>query len=470
MGTTTDGCIGWTLAKRRPLLGLALAALPFALVLGVSACDQKPSGASDPGGTKATTAKSGGGEGGTSHGGHAHGAGEGEAGAKAEGDPEAGHDHGEEHADEVVLTPEGVRNSGIRVARARKQILTSSITAAARVAYNSEQVAHVGSILKGRVAELKVRLGDTVQMGDALLVVDSPELGEAQAEYLQRRTTLETAKPFVELTKSALDRGRELYDKTQGISLTELQRREGEFKTAQGGLQSATGALTAADSRLQLLGMSRQAIQALGESREINSKYPVLAPLTGRVIEREVTLGELVGPEREKLLSIADLGMVWVLVDVPEAALGEVSAGSKVHITVAALQRQMFEGVVSYISPELDPLKGAARMRVEVKNPELRLMPGMFGWAEVMPSGGEAGESVVAVPEEAVQTVEGEPAVFVPVEGEPNTFAKRQIGAGNPAGGMVPVLAGLKEGEKYVVAGSFILKAELGKAGASHEH
>jgi len=83
---------------------------------------------------------------------------------------------------------------------------------------------------------------------------------------------------------------------------------------------------------------------------------------------------------------------------------------------------------------------------------------------------GGAPEPVVVVPEEAVQTVEGEPAVFVPVEGEANTFAKREVGVGKPIGGFVPILAGLKDGEKYVAKGSFILKAELGKAGAAHEH
>jgi cobalt-zinc-cadmium efflux system membrane fusion protein len=74
------------------------------------------------------------------------------------------------------------------------------------------------------------------------------------------------------------------------------------------------------------------------------------------------------------------------------------------------------------------------------------------------------------VPEGAVQTVEGEPAVFVPHASEANTFQKRQVGVGPSVNGMVPVFAGLKEGEKYVAAGSFILKAEIGKEGAAHEH
>jgi len=74
------------------------------------------------------------------------------------------------------------------------------------------------------------------------------------------------------------------------------------------------------------------------------------------------------------------------------------------------------------------------------------------------------------VPEEAVQTVEAGPAVFVPVEGEPNTFAKRAVGVGPAVSGVVPITSGLKEGESVVISGSFILKAELGKGEAAHEH
>jgi len=69
-----------------------------------------------------------------------------------------------------------------------------------------------------------------------------------------------------------------------------------------------------------------------------------------------------------------------------------------------------------------------------------------------------------------VQTVEGAPTVFVPVEGEPNTFAKRAVTVGRSVGGMVPILSGVREGEPVVVVGTFILKAELGKSEAGHEH
>ncbi len=399
------------------------------------------------------------------HEGHGHDEAAGESG-----DAHADHAGEGEHVDEFVLTPQAIRNNGIKVATAKSQPLTATTVAPARVAYNAEQIAHVGSVVAGRVKELKARIGDQVKKGDTLLIIDSPELGAAQSDYLQKRTTVEIAQPVVTLAKDAYDRAQLLYDESQGISLTEVQKRKGEHQAAQGNVLSASAALTAAENRLHLLGMSKEAVDAIAKTSEIEPTYIVRAPLDGRVIEREATLGELVGPDKERLLMLANLNPVWVFADVPEAKLNQVSVGSKTLITVPAVSGEPFEGKVSYVVPELDPSTRTARVRVEVPNEAMKLLPGMFATAAISAGEGAGAEAVVAVPEQAVQTVEGEPAVFVPVEGEPNTFAKRAVGIGPPIGGMVPVFAGLKEGERYVASGSFLLKAELGKAGAAHEH
>jgi len=201
----------------------------------------------------------------------------------------------------------------------------------------------------------------------------------------------------------------------------------------------------------------------------LNPKLSVRAPLAGRVIEREVTLGELVSPDKEKLMVLAGVEAVWVLADVSEARLPQVTLGSPAQVHVSALPAQRFEGKVSHVAPALNPDTRTGSVRVEVPNPDDKLRPGMF--ASVMLTAGVSdGEAALAVPDEAVQTVEGATAVFVPVAGEENTFAKRTVTVGKPTAGMVPVLSGLKEGEPVVISGTFILKAEIGKSEASHEH
>ena len=102
------------------------------------------------------------------------------------------------------------------------------------------------------------------------------------------------------------------------------------------------------------------------------------------------------------------------------------------------MPEEKLNGVVSFISHSVDPATRTARVRIEVDNKDGELRPGMFGSVEIVGGGDATGQAVLAVPDEAVQTVEGGPAVFVPVKGEENTFAKRPVTVGRRVGGMVP--------------------------------
>jgi len=395
-------------------------------------------------------------------------AGAGGDGGKAE--PEKHADGGEGHKDEVKLTPEAVRRYGVRTGIAKRRKLDASFVAPGRVALNGEATAVVGSIVAGRVIELKVKVGDSVSKGDALLVVESTELGEAQGDYLQKRTAVTGATAAVEPARSAAERARGLFEKSQGISLTEVQRREADFAAARGALATATGAADAALNKLLLLGMTPEAVERLTETGRLDPRSVIRAPISGVVIERPVTLGELVKPERERVLVVADVSTLWVVADVPEARLREVAVGAKATVSVGAVGDQTYAGRVSQIGMSVDAATRAAAVRIEVKADPL-LKPGMFAQVELVSAAaaGEAGAAVLAVPEGAVQTVEGKPSVFVPVLGEANTFAARAVGVGRPVGGWLPVTSGLVEGERIVTAGTFILKADLGKSGAAEE-
>lgn len=190
------------------------------------------------------------------------------------------------------------------------------------------------------------------------------------------------------------------------------------------------------------------------------------------MIEREVTLGELVSPDKEALVVIADTTTLWVLADVPDTRLPEVSIGAATRIVSGGAAAHIHDGAVSYISPMVAPRTRSARVRIEVNCEHGVLRPGVFVQVEIVagepPIGTES--AGVAVPETAIQIVEGRSAVFVPVEGEPGTFAKREVTAGKPIGGWTPIISGLKPGERFVADGSFILKAELQKSSAEHDH
>lgn len=391
----------------------------------------------------------------------------------AHGDEHAGHEHGDEkHSDEVTLMPDAIERYGIKVEQALLYKLKPTFLAPARVAFNAEAMAHVGSPLPGRVVELRTKLGDIVAKGDALLVVESPQLGEAQSDFLQKRIVAKTAVAAVDLAKNALDRATRLYEQNKGIALDEVQKREVEFKSAQAALQTSQSAAVAAENKLHLLGMDQPSVEQLAETGEVNPRFTIVAPLPGRVVEREVTLGELVSPEKESLIVIADTTTLWVLADVPEARLPEVVLGAPAWLKSGAVNGHKHEGAVSYISPMVDPRTRSAQVRIAVQCEHGTLWPGMFVQVEITATDQANPDpaAVIAVPAEAIQTVEGLPSVFVPVPNEPNTFARRAVTIGKTVAGLVPIYSGLVEGEEFVAAGSFILKAELGKATAEHQH
>jgi cobalt-zinc-cadmium efflux system membrane fusion protein len=350
--------------------------------------------------------------------------------------------------------------------------MAPTLTFPARIAFNADAVAHVGSQVKGRVVEVRAPVGASVRRGDELLIVESPEYAEAQGDYLQKRVGAVAAQAAVDAAKVSYDRAKALQEKNQGIALAEVQKREAEWRAAQASARTAEAALLSAQSKLKLSGWDEQRLNALMKSGGIEPRLPVHAPISGKVVEREVTLGELVTPERDALLILADVDRLWVLADVPETRLAEVIVGAPARVHVAAVRGQVFEGKVSQIAPTLNAETRTASVRIEVPNPDGKLRPGMFASAELSTAalGGAVGEAVLAIPDEAVQTVEGRTAVFVPVEGEDNTFAARPVTVGKAVGGMVPVLSGLEEGERTVTGGSFVLKAELGKGGAGHDH
>lgn len=372
----------------------------------------------------------------------------------------------DDHADEVKLTADAIKRHGVRVGVAVARRLAPTLKAPARVMFNGEAIAHVGSPLRGRVTELR-RVGELVKQGEPLFALDSTDLGDAQNDFLLKRAAVTTAKPAVELALSSFERAKAFMEKSQGMSLTDVQRREAEYRLALAQLQMAQASETSAKSKLTLLGMNGVAITALAETATVSPRHVVVAPIAGQIVEREITLGELVGPERDALMVVADLSHLWVMVDVPESQAGLIAVGARARVIVRTPTLIAVEGRVTFIPPVVDAETRTLAVRVEVAGGGDVLRAGMFAEAEI--DGRLAGAESVAVPDEAVQTVKGHTVVFVPHAGEEGAFVKRAVIVGDVVQGIVPVLSGLTAGEAVVLAGSFILKAELEKGSAKEE-
>jgi membrane fusion protein, heavy metal efflux system len=192
------------------------------------------------------------------------------------------------------------------------------------------------------------------------------------------------------------------------------------------------------------------------------ASFPLRAAFPGTVIDRHVSLGEVVGPDRPAFI-VADLSSVWVEIDVYQSALDRVRTGQTVRISENR-GRNVAEGVVSYVSPVVDQATRTARARVALANPDGRWRPGGFVTVLLL----EPTSAEVVVPRRAVHRVDGERVVFV-VAGD--QFEARAVTLGPSGRSLVAITKGLAPGERFADEGSFLVKAELAKgAGAGHHH
>jgi membrane fusion protein, heavy metal efflux system len=364
------------------------------------------------------------------------------------------------------LTPASAKRHGIEVAAAGLRVMQRHLIAPARVAFNDAKTGHIGSPLRGRVAAAPVVLGANVAQGDVLVVVDSPDLGEAQIELLLRRSAAESARPQVAFALESWQRAKALLEESQGVSLTEVARREAEHARLSAVVREAEVAVTAAQNRLAVLGMQQNEIDALLETGTVAPQLTIRAPFAGKVVVRDVTLGELVSPDRSMLMTIADVSEMWVMVAVPESRLGDATIGATATVLIGDEAGTRFDGEVALIAPTVDSATRTAEVRVVVKKPAESLRPGMFVTAHIaIPIRAEDQGGTLTVPETAVQNIDRQTVVFVPVAGKEFTYRMRPVEIGPAVDGFVPIRAGLQAGEQVVTTGSFVLKAQATQSG-----
>ncbi|MBI5142228.1 MAG: efflux RND transporter periplasmic adaptor subunit [Nitrospirae bacterium] len=364
-----------------------------------------------------------------------------------EGGEHEGHDgHGGE-AGSVRMAADAQRQNGVVVAAVKRQSLAGSISATGKVEANADRIAHVSPRISGKIVSVAASLGDSVAAGQTLVTLDSVELGEALGRYRQSETKLA-------LAQSNMDRIKSLVEKKIAARKDILQA-ETDYKTAQTELHTD-------EERLSMYGVSISDLKGEGHNRPL---LPVHSPIDGIITEKHAIVGELSDPSKS-LYTVADLSSVWVLVDVNEKDLAKVSMGQAAIVVVGAFPDLRLKGRITYIADLVDGATRTVKARIEVANPGRKLKPEMFATVELALS--VDAPPVLAVPEDALQDLDGSKVVFV-AENEAE-FAARKVLAGRTAGGMVEIVSGLAEGERYAVKGSFILKSEVKKGEMTDEH
>lgn len=362
----------------------------------------------------------------------------------------------------VELSPEALQQITVTAEPVSIRRIPRVLRTAGRITMNENRTWRVGAVTEGRIVDVARNVGDVVREGDTLARMFSHEIHEARAEYARARSEvarLQSRRTYLQTSRDRVSRLHEL----KAASLQQVQQAESELQDLEGEIRNARTELER--TRFHLEEYLRVKLEASGEVRVAgfpeSDLLPIRAPAAGTIVERQVTPGTVVQPAGT-LFAITDLQNVWMIAAVQQQDLTLVRMGMPVSVYVPAFPDVRFPGRVAWIGSELDAATRTVNVRVEVPNPGVRLHPEMYATAEIALEDSTEG---VFVRQEALQELAGQQVAFVELaEGR---YAVRPVQTGSAIEGYRRILSGLREGERVVVAGSFLLKSKLLEASLS---
>jgi cobalt-zinc-cadmium efflux system membrane fusion protein len=310
-----------------------------------------------------------------------------------------------------------------------------SLRVPARVELDQQRVARIGATVTGRITETKAFLGQDVRKGEPLAILNSAELGMAQSAYLK-------ASSQVNLHRLAVNRARRLLE-SDVIAAAQLQERESELIEAEVDLRAAA-------DQLRVMGMNEKDFARFAHRRAIYSFTPIAASLSGTVIERNVTVGQVVQPS-DALFTIADLSHVWLVAELPEQLAHWAHEGDEASADIAALPDEVIKGKLIYVADIVNSKTRTVTVRMDVANPRYIIKPQMLATLMIR----KQGMRELVLPDSAVVRDKNRDHVFVEIR--PGEFELRPVQLGIRDGQFKRVVEGLKTGERVVVDGVFHL-------------
>jgi cobalt-zinc-cadmium efflux system membrane fusion protein len=357
---------------------------------------------------------------------------------------EHGHEKGEHEEDHVKLSSEALKNAGLEILTAGPGQVNVTLSLPGEVSLNQDTVAHVTPRVAGAAREVKKQVGQLVKKGELLALLDSRDLAEAQRDFLATKERLALAEATFQraelLQKENISAEKDHLAAKQALAEARIEHRS-----------------------------AAQKLQALGGGAGGSGGYALVAPLDGTIIEKHISVGEVLS-EETRAFTIADLSTIWVNVTVYAKDLPRVAVGQVAEVRAEGIAEPA-QGTITYLGQVVGEQTRSATARVVLTNPGPAWRPGLFATAEVVV---DRGAVPLLINDSAVQTVDGAEVIFVQetdaFEARPVKLGRKGSVAEGKDGRVVEVLDGVKAGERYVAKNSFLLKAELGKSEAGHEH
>jgi cobalt-zinc-cadmium efflux system membrane fusion protein len=362
--------------------------------------------------------------------------------------PDGGKEPIAEPAQGVIdMPPHMIEAQGIEVAAVGKGVLTRGLTLPGVITLDANKVARVPGRVVGTVTQMRKRLGDLVAQGEVVAVLDSREIADAKSEYL-------TALVAFDLQKTMYERAQSLWAKKISSEQQYLQARATYLETELR-LDLSRQKLTALN--LDVDEVVKAAKDHVGASTL--REYEIRSLIAGRVIERKVDVGSLIGSQGDpaELYTVADLSTVWAELAASTADLDMIEEGQNVVIAGGGEGGKQGEGKIIFISPLVHPETRSARVIARIDNKSLIWRPGSVVTARIMIKE-EPVDLLVA--RAALQTIGGAHAVFIRTA---DGFQERAVTVGRSDERAVEITSGLSPGQRIAVKNTFLLKAELGK-------
>lgn len=350
----------------------------------------------------------------------------------------------------VRLTAAALKLADVKLAKARTGEGRSVLKAMGKILAPEAQMAIVSYSFPGRIAEVRAKVGDWVEKGQNVIVLESEDVGDAKSEFIKAVASLELAKVNRDIEERLLKDGTS--------ARRGLLAAEAEYQLAQ-------VTADAAERKLHVLGFSEERVQEITTEHEINPTVVLAAPISGKVVASKAILGGMVDQETE-ILTLVDPRLLWAQAEVYEKDLAKVKAGQNVEIAVPAYPGELFRGTVSHIGDLVNEETRTITVRTEVANADQRLKPGMFADVSILRNGNEP---ALLVPSAAVLDDGKRKIVFVR---HADGFVRREVETNAVEGDDVQIVHGVQAGEEVVVQGNHQLKSELQREllEAAHAH